>query len=136
MTTQTQAKKEPVVSGSAPAPVGPYSQAIKSGGFLFCSGQVAIDPAAGKLIDGDVEAQTRQVLKNVGAVLQAAGCDYADVVKTTVFLIDMSEFGAVNAIYGTYFTVAPPARSTVAVAALPLGARVEIEVVAALAPAR
>lgn len=119
-----------VYSDVAPAPIGPYNQAIKAGGFLFCSGQVAIDPAAGKLIDGDAAAQARQAMKNLGAVLAAASASFDDVVKTTIFLVDMSDFAAVNAAYGEHFGGTPPARSTVAVAALPLGARVEIEAVA------
>jgi 2-iminobutanoate/2-iminopropanoate deaminase len=121
---------ERVYSESAPAPIGPYNQAIKAGGFLFCSGQVAIDPSAGKLIDGDAAAQARQAMKNVGAVLAAGGASFGDVVKTTIFLVDMADFAAVNAAYGEHFGGTPPARSTVAVAALPLGARVEIEAIA------
>jgi 2-iminobutanoate/2-iminopropanoate deaminase len=98
--------------------------------MVFCSGQVAIDPATGKLADGDVEAQTRQVLENLGSVLRAAGLGHGDVVKTTIFLLDMNDFGRVNAVYGRYFGRSAPARSTVAVAALPLGAKVEIEAIA------
>lgn len=115
----------------APAPIGPYHQARRAGGFVFCSGQIAIDPATGALIAGDVAAQTRRVLDNLGAVLEAAGTDFAGVVKTTIFLVDMSDFATVNAIYAERFAgESAPARSTVAVAALPLGARVEIEAVA------
>ena len=123
-------KIKPVLTDKAPAPIGPYSQAVKAGDFLFCSGQVAIDPATSKLIDADVSAQTEQALKNAGAILKAAGLDFPDVIKTTIFLADMADFTAVNAVYGTYFSETKPARSTVAVAGLPLGARVEIEVVA------
>lgn len=120
-----------VRSADAPAPIGPYSQAIRSGELLFCSGQIAIDPASGKLIDGDVAAQTRRVLANVAAVLTAGGSAPERVVKTTIFLVDIADFAVVNPIYGEFFGgPTPPARSTVAVAALPLGARVEIEVVA------
>jgi 2-iminobutanoate/2-iminopropanoate deaminase len=120
-----------VLSPAAPAPIGPYSQAVSIDGFVFCSGQVAIDPALGKLIDGDVAAQTRQVMRNIEAVLSAAGVTFADVVKTTIFLVDMADFATVNGIYGEPFaTGVAPARSTVAVAMLPLGARVEIEVIA------
>lgn len=126
------ASRERVYSDLAPAPIGPYNQAIRAGKFLFCSGQVAIDPGAGKLINGDVAAETRQAMKNLGAVLAAAGASFDEVVKTTIFLVDMSDFAAVNAAYGEHFGGTPPARSTVAVAALPLGARVEIEAVARL----
>ena len=119
-----------VISNSAPAPIGPYSQAVRSGKTLYCSGQIALDPASGNLIDGDVSAQADQVMKNLGAVLDAAGYDYGDVVKTTIFLIDMNDFAAVNAVYGKYFDTSKPARSTVAVAGLPRGARVEIDCIA------
>lgn len=115
---------------NAPAPIGPYSQAILSGNELFCSGQIPIDPASGEMIQGDVSAQTELVLRNLGAVLQAAGMDYANVVKTTIFLVDMNDFSAVNAVYAKYFDAAKPARSTVAVAALPRAARVEIDAIA------
>jgi 2-iminobutanoate/2-iminopropanoate deaminase len=119
-----------VVSECAPAPIGPYSQAVRSGKTLYCSGQIALDPASGNLIDGDVSAQAEQVMKNLGAVLEAAGYDYGDVVKTTIFLVEMSDFAAVNAIYGKYFDASKPARSTVAVAGLPRNARVEIDCIA------
>ena len=119
-----------VVSDSAPAPIGPYSQAVRSGKTLYCSGQIALDPASGNLVEGDVSAQAEQVMKNLGAVLGAAKYDYGDVVKTTIFQIDMSDFAAVNAIYGKYFDASKPARSTVAVAGLPRGARVEIDCIA------
>jgi 2-iminobutanoate/2-iminopropanoate deaminase len=123
---------QPVFTSRAPAAIGPYSQAIRSGHFLFTSGQVAIDPATGKLIDGDIVAQTERVLLNVAAVLEAAGGRLSDIVKTTVFLADMAEFQAMNAVYARFFASAPPARSTVQVVALPLGARVEIEAFAVL----
>jgi 2-iminobutanoate/2-iminopropanoate deaminase len=119
-----------IFSPNAPSPIGPYRQAVAVGAMVFCSGQVAIDPATGKLADGDVEAQTRQVLENLGSVLRAAGLGHGDVVKTTIFLLDMNDFGRVNAVYGRYFGRSAPARSTVAVAALPLGAKVEIEAIA------
>jgi 2-iminobutanoate/2-iminopropanoate deaminase len=119
-----------VRSENAPAPIGPYSQAVMAGNELFCSGQVALDPASGELAGGDVAAQTHQALRNLGAVLEAAGMNYEHVVKTTVFLVDMNDFGAVNDVYATYFGTAKPARSTVAVAALPRGARVEIDLIA------
>jgi 2-iminobutanoate/2-iminopropanoate deaminase len=119
-----------VRSDDAPAPIGPYSQAIRSGKTLFCSGQIALDPASGTLIDGDVSAQAEQVMKNLGAVLSAAGYGYADVVKTTIFLVDMNDFAAVNDVYGRYFEASKPARTTIAVAGLPRGARVEIDAIA------
>ena len=114
----------------APAPIGPYSQAILAGTELFCSGQIALDPATGELSGSDAAAQTEQVLRNLGAVLQAAQMDFGNVVKTTIYLIDMNDFAAVNAVYAKYFDAAKPARSTVAVAALPKGARVEIDAIA------
>jgi 2-iminobutanoate/2-iminopropanoate deaminase len=119
-----------ILTDDAPAPIGPYSQAVRSGGELFCSGQIAIDPASGNIVNGDVSKQTDQVLRNLGAVLNAGGCDYADVVKTTIFLVDMNDFSAVNAVYEKYFGAAKPARSTVAVAGLPRGVRVEIDAIA------
>lgn len=120
---------------SAPAPVAgaPYSQAIAaSGAFVFVSGQVPVDPATGALVEDDITTQTRRVLDNVAAVLGGAGATLADVVKSTVFLVDMSDFAAMNAVYAEAFGAHAPARSTIGVAALPLGARVEIEVVARL----
>ena len=116
---------------AAPAAIGPYAQAIAAGPYLFASGQIALDPVTGQLVDGDAAAQTRQVMANVAAVLAAAGLAFADIVKTTIFLTDMADFTAVNAVYGECFDGGPvPARSTVAVAALPRGSAVEIEVVA------
>jgi 2-iminobutanoate/2-iminopropanoate deaminase len=114
----------------APAPIGPYSQAILAGNELFCSGQIAIDPATGELTGSDAATQTEQVLKNIGAILEAAQLSYANVVKTTIFLIDMNDFTSVNEVYAKFFDSSKPARSTVAVAALPKGARVEIEAIA------
>jgi 2-iminobutanoate/2-iminopropanoate deaminase len=126
---------ERIFSPSAPAPIGPYNQALRVDGWLFCSGQIALDPAAGKLVEGDVAAQTRQVMRNLEAVLAAAGATFANVVEKTIFLLDMADFPIVNPIYGERFADSTaPARSTVAVAALPLGARVEIEAIARLAP--
>ena len=119
-----------VFTPDAPAPIGPYSQAVRAGAFLFCSGQIPIDPQTGKLIEGDVAAQTRRVMDNIAALLAAAGTGFERVVKTTIYLVDMADFAAVNPVYGERFGTQPPARSTVAVAALPLGARIEIEVVA------
>jgi 2-iminobutanoate/2-iminopropanoate deaminase len=123
---------EKILTANAPAPIGPYNQAIRAGDFLFCSGQIPLDPATGELVPGDISAQTHQVMKNVGAVLSAATATFANVVKTTIFLLDMNDFAAVNAVYGGYFADIAPARSTVAVAGLPKGARVEIEVMAHL----
>jgi 2-iminobutanoate/2-iminopropanoate deaminase len=124
-------EREIVSTDAAPAAIGPYSQAVRAGGFVFTSGQVALDPATGALVDGDAAEQTRVAMRNVGALLDAAGVGFADVVKTTIFLIEMNDFAAVNAVYAESFAgIAPPARSTVAVAALPRGARVEIETIA------
>jgi 2-iminobutanoate/2-iminopropanoate deaminase len=123
--------RETIHTTAAPAAIGPYAQAIAAGPYLFASGQIALDPATGQLVDGDAAAQTRQVMANVAAVLAAAGLAFADVVKTTIFLTDMAEFSSVNAVYAECFDGGPvPARSTVAVAALPRGSAVEIEVVA------
>jgi 2-iminobutanoate/2-iminopropanoate deaminase len=115
---------------AAPAAVGPYSQAITTHDLVFCSGQVALDPVTGEIVEGDIEAQAERVLRNLTAVLDAAGCTLADVVKTTVFLTDIGDFAAVNAVYGRFMPDPPPARSTVAVSALPKGARIEIEAIA------
>ena len=126
-------KKEAVLTKDAPAPIGPYSQAIRSGSLLFCSGQVALDPVSGQVVaPGDVEGQTRQVMKNIAAVLKAGGCDFSIVVKTTNFFKSMSDFPKVNEIYGSHFGQPAPARSTVEVARLPKDVLVEIEVTAAL----
>jgi 2-iminobutanoate/2-iminopropanoate deaminase len=121
---------KPVTSLSAPAAIGPYSQAIDVGGFVFTSGQIPLDPKTGELVGGDITAQTERVLENLGAVLEAAGCAFSDVVKTTIFLTDLANFQAVNTAYAKRFTGSPPARSTVQVAALPKGAVVEIEAIA------
>lgn len=121
---------KPVQTDDAPAPIGPYSQAIRCGKEIFCSGQIPLDPVSGQVVNGDVSTETEQVLKNLGAVLRAADCSYDDVVKTTIFLVDMNDFAAVNDVYAKYFNKAKPARSTVAVAALPRGVRVEIEAIA------
>jgi 2-iminobutanoate/2-iminopropanoate deaminase len=122
--------KSAVQTAAAPAAIGPYSQAIVSGDLVFTSGQIPLDPATGQLVAGDIRAMTERVLDNLGAVLAAAGCTFADVVKTTLFLADMADFAAVNEVYGKRFSAAPPARSTVQVAQLPKGARVEIEAIA------
>jgi 2-iminobutanoate/2-iminopropanoate deaminase len=117
---------------SAPQPVGPYSQAILANGLLFCAGQVGLDPTTGKLVEGDIRAQVRQVMQNLAAVLRAGDCSFDDVVKTTIYLTTMDHFAAMNEVYAGYFEGSRPARTTVAVSGLPLGALVEIDVVAAL----
>ncbi len=122
-------KREVVHSDNAPAAIGPYSQAIKVGDFVFTAGQLGIDPATGKLQEG-VEAQARQAMENLKAVLEAAGSGLDMAIKTTIFLADISDFPKVNAVYGEFFGDEPPARSTVQVAALPAGGLVEIDVVA------
>jgi 2-iminobutanoate/2-iminopropanoate deaminase len=126
-------KREVVASESAPAAIGPYSQAIKAGMFVFASGSLGMDPSTGELVPGGVEAQTRQSLKNLSEILSSAGSSLDQVVKTTVFLTDINDYAAVNAVYAEFFSDAPPARSAVQVAALPKGAAIEIEVIA-LAP--
>jgi 2-iminobutanoate/2-iminopropanoate deaminase len=122
--------KQSVSSPDAPTAIGPYSQAVRAGQWLFLSGQVPIDPATGLIIEGDIAAQTRRVFENLGAVLKAGGRSFADVVRTTVFLADMNDFAAVNEVYGQYFTEPYPARATVQVARLPKDARVEIDLIA------
>jgi 2-iminobutanoate/2-iminopropanoate deaminase len=119
-----------ITTTKAPQAIGPYSQGILSGAMLFTSGQIALDPATGSLVSGGIQAETRQVLENLKAVLEAGGVSLKDVVKTTVFLADLSEFASMNEIYAAYFSAEPPARSTVGVASLPRGARVEIEAIA------
>jgi 2-iminobutanoate/2-iminopropanoate deaminase len=122
--------KTVIASAEAPAAVGPYSQAIASGNLVFCAGQIPLDPESGNLIAGDITAQTRRVLENIKAVLAAAGATLNDVVKSTVFLLDMQDFARMNAVYAEYFSAPFPARSTIQVARLPKDARVEIEVIA------
>ena len=121
-----------ITTPDAPAPVGPYNQAVQAGGWLYCSGQIPLDPATGEMVgDGDVEAETRQVLRNLQAVLSAAGTEAARVVRTTVYLVDLADFQAVNAIYAEMFgSGVSPARACVQVAALPKGSRVEIDCIA------
>jgi 2-iminobutanoate/2-iminopropanoate deaminase len=123
-------EKKVVLSQSAPKPIGPYSQAIQAGGFLFCSGQIALDPQSGLVSAPDVEGQTRQVMANVKAVLEAGGASFDSIVKTTIFLKSMNDFPKVNEIYGGYFKGTPPARSTVEVSRLPKDVLVEVEVIA------
>jgi 2-iminobutanoate/2-iminopropanoate deaminase len=124
--------KDIVLTDKGPKPIGPYSQAVKSNGFLFASGQVALDPRTNEFIGGDIRQQTERAMENIKAVIEAAGSNLHHVVKTTVFLKDMNDFAAMNEAYGKYFPAAPPARSTVQVARLPKDARVEIEVIATL----
>ena len=123
-------KTSRIATDQAPAAIGPYSQAIRLGDMVYTSGQVALDPSSGELVGTDVTAQTQQVFKNLAAVLEAAGCSLATVIKTTVFLRDMGDFEAMNAVYATRFDEPYPARTTVGVAALPLGAAVEVELTA------
>ena len=122
--------KKIISTSEAPAAIGPYSQAVRSGRFLFCSGQIPLDPNSGQIVPGDIAAQTRRVLDNIAAVLKAEALTFDNVVKTTIFLTDLGDFQTVNEIYGSYFKQAPPARSTVQVSALPKGAKVEIEAIA------
>ena len=123
--------KKIILTDKAPAPIGPYSQGVEVNGLVFFSGQIAIDPAVGKIVATDIEGQTRRVLANISALLDAAGLTTEDVVKTTVFITDIADFAKVNAIYAQAFSSLPPARSCVEVSALPSGALVEIEIVAA-----
>ena len=122
--------KKIISTSEAPGAIGPYSQAVRSGRFLFCSGQIPLDPKSGQIVPGDIAAQTRRVLDNIAAVLKAEGLTFDHVVKTTIFLTNLGDFQTVNEVYGSYFKQDPPARSTIQVAALPKGANVEIEVIA------
>ena len=122
--------RQPIKTDNAPAAIGPYSQAIKANGFVFVSGQIPIDPQTGEFVEGGITEQTARVLKNLTAVLEAAGSSLEQVVKTTVFLADMKEFSSMNEVYAGFFPSPPPARSTVAAAGLPRDARVEIEAIA------
>jgi 2-iminobutanoate/2-iminopropanoate deaminase len=122
--------KGPVVASGAPKALGPYSPAIRAGNLLFLSGQIPIDPATGSIVDGGIEAQTEQVMRNIGALLEAAGAGFDHVVRTTVYLTDMDEFAAMNACYARFVTEPPPARATVQVARLPRDVRVEIDAIA------
>jgi len=122
--------KKIISTNEAPAAVGPYSQAVRAGGMVFCAGQIPLDPKSGQIVAGDIGVQTRRVLDNITAVLKADGLTFENIVKTTIFLVDLNDFQTVNEIYGSYFKQTPPARSTVQVSALPKAARVEIEVIA------
>ena len=124
--------KKAIATDKAPQAIGPYSQAIQFGNLIFISGQIPIDPATGKVIEGTIEDQTRRIMANIRAICEAAGATLDNIVKTTLFLTDLSQFQAVNAVYAEYFKADPPARSTVQVAALPLGVGIEIESVLAL----
>jgi 2-iminobutanoate/2-iminopropanoate deaminase len=124
--------REVIATSNAPKAIGPYSQAIRAGGMIFCSGQIALDPVTNQLIQGDVAAQTERVLKNLSAVLWEAGSNLEQVVKTTVFLKSMNDFAAMNEVYGKFFNKQPPARSTVEAARLPKDVLVEIDVIAVL----
>ena len=123
--------KDIIHSDAAPKAIGPYSQAVRSGaGMVFLSGQIPLDPASGEIVPGDVRAQAERVMENLAAVLRGAGLDFHHVMKTTIYLVDLADFAAVNEVYGKRFPKAPPARATVQVAALPRGARVEIDAIA------
>src|SRR5438552_6429254 len=122
--------KKIIVTSEAPAAVGPYSQAVRVGSTIYCAGQIPLDPKSGQIVSGDIAAQTRRVLDNIGAVLKAEGLTFENIVKTTIFLTDLGDFQTVNETYGSYFKQQPPARSTVQVSALPKGVNVEIEVIA------
>lgn len=124
--------KATIATKNAPAAIGPYSQAITANGFLFTAGQIPLDPATGKLVEGDITAQTERVMENLAAVLAEAGSSFGQVVKTTCFLANLDDFAAFNAVYARYFSENPPARSTVQAARLPAGAQVEVECVALL----
>lgn len=123
-------EKTPIITQNAPAPIGPYSQAVRAGNTLYVSGQVAINPATGNIETNETGEQTQLVMKHLEAILQQAGLNFSHVVKSTIYCIDLGEFKAINEIYGGYFTTDPPARETVQVSALPKGARVEISVIA------
>ncbi|MCX6277509.1 MAG: RidA family protein [Bacteroidetes bacterium] len=123
--------KNIISSTDAPKAIGPYSQAVEVNGLLFISGQIPIDPATGKIIEGGISEQTEQVMKNIGAILKEAGYEYTDVVKSTCLLSDMDNFVAMNAVYGKYYSVNPPARAAYSVVRLPMGVLVEIETIAA-----
>jgi 2-iminobutanoate/2-iminopropanoate deaminase len=124
-------EKKIIKTDNAPAPIGPYSQGVQFGNFLFVSGQVAIDPATNEVAQGDVQIETKQVMENLKAILTEAGMDFSNVLKSTIFLMDMGQFSLVNEVYSSYFTANPPARETVQVAGLPKGVKVEISVIAA-----
>jgi 2-iminobutanoate/2-iminopropanoate deaminase len=123
---------ESIATKEAPAAIGPYSQGVTAGNFVFLSGQIPLDPDTGEIVSGGIEKQTERVMNNLRAVLKAAGCDFRDVVRTTIYLTDLANFAAVNEVYGRCFTGTPPARATVQVSALPRGAHVEIDAIAVI----
>lgn len=123
-------EKKIIRTDNAPAPIGPYNQAVQFGDMLFVSGQIAIDPKTNELIQGDIQTEARQVMENLKAILAEAGMDFSHVIKSSIFLMDMGQFAQVNEVYGSYFTENPPARETVQVAGLPKGVKVEISVIA------
>jgi len=127
--------KNAVTSRDAPAAIGPYSQAVRAGDLLFLSGQIPLDPTTGAMVGGDIAAQTERVMTNLGAVLAAAGCGFGDVVRSTIYVVDLADYSKINEVYGRFFAEPYPARSTVQVSALPRGARVEVEAIAVLRPA-
>lgn len=124
-------EKKIIETSNAPAPIGPYNQAVQFGNMLFVSGQIALDAATGNLVQDDIQTETRKVMENLQAILTEAGMDFSNVLKSTIFLMDMGQFALVNEVYGSYFTNNPPARETVQVAGLPKGVNVEISVIAA-----
>ena len=126
--------KKIISTTDAPAAVGPYSQAIRSGQFVFCSGQIPLDPKTAQMVQGDIRNQTQRVMDNITAVLRAEGLTFENIVKTTIFLTNLADFQTVNELYGSYFKSDPPARSTIQVAALPKGANIEVEVIAVANP--
>lgn len=132
MIKDQRTKLEILSTDTAPAAIGPYSQAVRCGNLLFCSGQIPLDPVSGEVAAGGIKCQAEQVMKNIAAVLTAAGIGFDDVIKTTIYLIDMADFATVNDVYGGFFTDHKPARSTVAVKALPRGVLLEIEIIAAM----
>ena len=125
-------RKQVIQTSEAPKAIGPYSQAVRVGDFVFLSGQIPLDPASGNIVDGDIVVQTRRVMDNLGGVLRAAGASFAEVVKTTIFLADLGHFSKMNEVYGSYFTSEPPARATVQVGALPRNVLIEIDMIAHL----
>ena len=122
--------KKIISTSDAPQAIGPYSQGVRVGSTIYYSGQIPLDPKSGQIVSGDIETQARRVMENIGGLLKAAGLNYDDIIKTTIFLADINDFQKVNEIYGSYFKEAPPARSTIQAGALPKGARLEIEVIA------
>ena len=127
-------RKQIIHTADAPQAIGPYSQAVRVGQFVFLSGQIPLDPASGNIVEGDITVQTRRVMENLGAVLRAAGASHSDVVKTTIFLADLGHFSKMNEVYGAFFTSEPPARATVQVGALPRSVLIEIDMIAHVTP--